>query len=575
MKPDAVSKPKSKRKWILLFSGIFLLIGLASVTIPVRNWQNEQVYLKTRMAIAQGDAERARHYMEVLNQRLPGRERTLRLQGDFKLFLNDPSALRSRRDLVLNYPDAENRSALGLALLHFNEWESARTLYQSWPMAERADLGFAIFGGAYNYSIGNVGQALIHFADARRLDPTNPHHVINTAAIQIAIGSETDRDFAFQTLVGSLKSPEAGNAAARVLLEAGVQQQNPDYLHFAATAFWTDPSAIESMKTAALEAVVAAPDFDWEAWLSELDASATLRLEERNRLLLKLLESDRETIAFEWTRSWDPVLRGADALLVTVAEVLRSNGRTDLLIDHLQERRWGEKAYLRHAYMGYAFEHSQFTSAQSRTRNYLERACKEALKSEKKALVLASLYLDWGMKSAARDLLEAAAIAGFNGQPWEAMEILYFQNFQDEAFLYSRVRERYEQSPKNLLTRNNLAALATSLGTDGELARTLAEENLRAHPYNPDIVSTYALTRVADDPEAVLDQVAPLLRAHPDHSGLRLYYGQASRLLGLPNPFAAEAPQLLQSNQWTRLERRWLEEWTADTSSLKLASNQR
>mgnify|MGYP006275171065 FL=1 len=574
MNTDAASKPKPSLKGILIFFGILLLVGLASVYVPVRNWQNEQVYHKTRSAIARGDVDLARHYLQVLNQRLPERERTLRLQGDLELFENDPMALRSRRELVAKYPGAENRSAFGLALLHFNELETANTLYRTWPADERNELGFAIFGGALNYSTGNVGQALIHFAEARRLDPANPHHAINNAAIQIAIGSESDQTYAFQTLTRALETREGGNAAARVLLEAGIQQQNPDYLRVAATALWTDPGAVAPMKTAALKAIASAPDFEWEAWLDDIDTAGTLSLEDRNRILLEMLESDRETHAFNWTQSWDPVLRDAEPLQVTYSELLRRNDRISLLMQQLQKDTWGEKEYLRQAYMGYAFDRSQFASAQTRARNSFERACEEALESEEKTLVLASLYNDWGMEAASRNLLQAAAAEGFSGPNWEGLEILHFETFHDEAFLYSRLRVRYQQRPGDLLTRNNLAALATSLGTDRELARKLAKENLQAHPRNPDIVATYALTRISDDPEAVLDVVAPLLRAHPDHPGLRFYYGQAHRLLGRTNPFAAETTQLVQSGQWTDLEREWLEGWASDPTRLELASYQ-
>lgn len=554
------------------FLKVVLIVGIALVASGSLLWawreqRRERLFLEVRAALVEAQFEEAAMGLAVLDQRYGVSEPLLRLQAEFFLARGQGKlALDALEELFEAYPTEANRSAYALGSLARGEVEKAEELLRDWPPGTRHTEPYLNLAASLAFARNDLEAARERFASLYKQSPENPHYAINLASLELRIGGPAREQWALEVLKRLSLAGDLPGRPEQVLLEAGASRARLEWVELAETRIRKQSG--EAAFRLALTALDSRRIHGWEA-KEALAAVKVLANTAPRRILLAdwMLENGCHRELIEWLDGLPrEFLKNPDLGTRWVA-ALEATDHQERIFEFLGGVAWPGREPIRHGYLARAIE-TMSASEASVARLWWRRAREGAL--EKPALIepyLRFLFRRQEWEQIIK-LLEQAP-ASFREAPTNRQAYLAaLEGLGKTQPLFRETVRLWEADPDNVALRNNAAALGLLLGLREDEFIRLANENFDRHPDHPDLAATWALAHVDRDPAMVLERLEPLVRRHPRHDGLALYFGEAHRRLGKANPLEMRLHELLVSPSLFPEEKQRLESWKPETQTV-------
>lgn len=485
--------PRTRLSWRILAPAFLLLalLAFAGLRLYVQRRDRMLVAAATR-AVDTRDVPAARVWLQRLYLTRPNDVDTYRLIARFHATQHHPEELSWRLNVVQSgAATLEDYLAWASAALRLGQTGVAREALSRVPAAWRENAAFHELSAGVAVALGQPQAADEHFTAAARLDPANPVHLINLAALRLTGAAEETRLAARASLeTFAAASPPPVSAVRALLNDANLRRDAPRIARF---------------RTALRQH----PDHTLEDDLACLSAAPTPdeRRAELSALQPRVVNDPANTLQVaEWMiGSGDPA--GALAWLRGLPAGLRSDvgiqsGEADALV---ALRDWpGLRALLEGKnWRGFDFMRVALLVRCGREGAGNDSRWPEAVNAchgnGANLAVLAQTAAGWSWKPEAEAAYWKVAGLG-DATRGPALEALWsgYQGAANTAGLLRVARERFHDSPRDPTVRNDFAFLSLLSGVNGPEPKRIAEENFRDRPDQPNIAATHAFALYLD-----------------------------------------------------------------------------
>jgi hypothetical protein len=262
---------------------------------------------------------------------------------------------------------------------------------------------------------------------------------------------------------------------------------------------------------------------DHAAFLANLEKGSAADPRQVQALVAWLLERKMADEANRWLESLPAEGRSAEKILMARADVALVRGNWSGLVTMLKDAKWKEMDFLRRAMLSRAYrELKQPNASEAEWRG----ATQDAVEQPGSAAALARLAGVWGWRHEQDELLWTI-VQRFPRERW-ALEMLQQQY---TARMDTRGLQRVYSTiagfnPRDLVAKNNLAAISLLLNSQLSRAHQIAREIYTANPTNEIFASTYAWSMHVQGKSAeALQTMEKLAPRHLEDPNIALYYG--------------------------------------------------
>ena len=366
-------------------------------------------------------------------------------------------------------------------------------------------------------------EAIAHFQQASRLEPTNELHQLNLAVLELRSTNLSVAAAAHATLEGLSASTNVGAVALRWLVADSLGRAEPSSARRLSRKLLADPHSVFDDRLQHLTILKRAQDAEFKDYLATLQSRALTNAAEVYAVSAWMIANGFADEALDWLGSCPARLRAEQPVPLALVDCYLARKDWVGLQTSLQEQKWDDLEFLRFAFLSRA---AAGLNQKWGVEGNWRMAVQEADDRLGPLMALLNLAATWGRDQAREDVLWRIA-QRFPRERWTLGELerLYLAagNTRGLNRVYSTM-EGY--TPKSFVTENNLAA--TSLLLKINLPRTYerARDIFSQHPKEAIVASTYAfslhLQGRTREGLAVLQKLKPEALETP---AVALYYG--------------------------------------------------
>jgi Flp pilus assembly protein TadD len=522
-----------------------LLIAAAVLGLFFAAWKAVEFQARRRLlgraraALAQGDLRVASLAIRRAHQVSPQDPGVLRGIAELAEEIGSPEAVVWRSRLAEASGSAENRIALAITALRFNEVILADTALAAVAPADRASAAWQHAAGSLALRLRRPDAAEAHLARAARLDPANATYGMDLATLRLSSPVPGVAAAARQQLARLAEKPEFAAQALRALLADALLRQDAasalacaDRLVSAPGASWRD----RVLRLGALRRFHR-PEFEGE--LRALQALATATPGRLYELALWMNANGLAREAAAWIEDQPAILRVNPIAALARAESLDARADWERARAHLEDHVWPGLEFARLAHLARAWR--GLGEAPSARRCW--KAAVAATGDDPGALMmLARRCQQWGWTPELEELCWKIAREPRHAR-WALMTAFRIcRDAGDARGMLRAVRRAAELAPSDAVARNNVASLSLLLGEDPAAARRLAHELHANSPSNANFAATYAFALHLDgETRKGVDLLASLAPDQLKDPRIAAYHGI---LLAADGDTAAARPAL-------------------------------
>ena len=533
---------KTKNIWKILL--IVLVLGLV---LAGGGYFGYRSYLSAREAhlikqaqhcLAKPDVKGALLCLQGVLKSNPRNVEACRLMAGLCEAERSPGAVVWRSRVVeLNPRSLDDRLLLAQSALIFREYGAATNALAGVDADGKKSAVYLNLAGEVASTVGQFALAEADFAEAARLEPTNPVPQLNLAVVRLHGTNATALAEARAALTRiSTSSPVLRAPALRELVADSMRfHQTNEAMQLSSELVQQTNSAF-SDRLLRLDVLKATQNAGFKPALAALERESGTNLvkiyELSNWQMTRVGPAD--TLA--WLRSLPASFQTNQplALLRLTAQCQSMLGDWRGVQSSLKQQNWAELEFERHALLALALREQDLTAA---SKGEWDLALKAATGQQQSLYMLLRLAAGWKWQSEGEELLwtivnqypaDKGAFVALN-------QTLYHKALQDNdsngrnsalrplMMLYSQELKRL---PSDLGIKNNLAMMALLLDAQELNPHVLAREVYTQAPTNAVFISTYAfsLHLQKKDTEAlkVIEQLTPKELQDPSLAG---YYG--------------------------------------------------
>jgi Flp pilus assembly protein TadD len=461
-----------------------------------------------------------------------------RLMAELSEAGRSPAALVWRSRVVeLNPGSLDDRLLLAQSAMMFREYAMATNALAGVDAVGKKTAGYHNLAGEVAASVGQLVQAEADFMEATRLEPTNPVPQLNLAVVRMHGSNVTALAEARAALTRiSAASPALRCAALRGLVDDALRFRQTNVAMQLTGELVQQTNAAFSDQLLRLDVLKIDQNAELKPALTTLEREAGTNAAKVYELSNWQMTRIGPAEALAWLRSLPPSLQTNQPL-----SLLRLTAQCQTMLNDwrglqisLQNERWAELEFERHAILAHALREQDLSAA---AKGEWDLALKAAAGHKESLYMLLRLAAAWQWKSEREELLwtivnqypaEKGAFLALN-------QALYYNALHDHEDngrnsalrpLLQLYSQELKRSPSNLGLKNNLALVALLLDAQELNPHVLAREVYTQAPTNASFISTYAfsLHLQKKDAEALklMEQMKPQDLQNPSLAG---YYG--------------------------------------------------
>jgi len=511
-----------------LYIALGILVAVAAgawLSRPAyKHWKQQRCVEQARGFLAREDYRNAALAARQALTLNPANIEATRVMAELVEKTRSPGAISWRQRLVeLEPASITNRLRLAEAALVAGQMALASQSLQAIAPTNRVTVPFQEMAAMIALATNNFSAAEAHYVEAIRLDPTNRLLQLNRAVLEMQSTNVAASEAARARIESLAQEPALRRNALNNLVSASLRQRDvPRALGYSRQLLGSPEAGFDDR----LRHLTLLKDFSTEdhaAFLAKLQQEAEADPRQVQALNGWLLERKMADEANRWLESLPANRRSPEKVTMARADVALVRSNWNGLVVLLKNTKWKEVDFLRRAMLARAFrELKQPNAAEAEWRG----ATQEAVEQPGSAAALARVAGAWGWQREQDELLWSI-VQRFPRETW-ALEMLQQQY---TVRLDTRGLQRVYATiagfnPRDMIAKNNLAAVSLLLNNQMSQAHQLAREIYQANPTNEIFASTYAWSlHVQGKSAEALQTMEKLSPRHLENPAIALYYG--------------------------------------------------
>lgn len=513
-------------RWVTLILLAVVALGLVAWQGPkvYRIWHRDHLILQAREALARKDYRSASFAARNVLVSDGANLEACRVMADIAERAGSRDALWWRsRVATLDPLVATNFFEWAGTALRFRDPETAGRALAGIPRDARGSEAFHALAASLAASVGELGVADRHLAEAIRLNPSNSVHRFNLACVQLESTNTTTLVAGRQTMVTLRGEKRFRLSATRALLAEAMRTKDRDRAVALVGDLKADPSAILADRLVCLDALRHMRSREAPALLDEIKKAAVARAANVAAVISWMNSRGLAGEAISWAATLPPTLASQAPVPLTLAESRESLRDWDGLVRFLNASKWEEMEYARLAMLARA-QRQQGNAAASKT--HWQLALTMARGRLEPMEMLSRLAELWGWSAEHEETLWLlAATPGTPRWPFQAL-YRHYRLKGDSRGLLRVFGHILERDPTDLVAQNNEAMLRLLLGVETEKASQRSRELWEKTPRSASVVSTQAFAlHLAGRTREAVKLMETLPEAELRRPGSAVYYG--------------------------------------------------
>jgi len=509
-------------------AGLVLVVAVASTALhlrPAYRKCKETRGLRQAIAFARaGNVASASVSARQVLQLNPTNVDACRFLAELAERCHSPAAVEWRQRVVELEPTLPNQLGLAAAVLRFQRPPYAlaeRVLHDAALVAGEVP-DYHVLCAELSLKLSRMAEAISHFEQAERLDPSNCLHRFNLAVLRSQSTDPQMQTHGLRVLQESSKNPDLRSLALRWLAADALRRGHLDKAQGYSNELLLDSRANWDDQLQHLDILQRSRSASFARFL----ASTTTRAGTNLTCIYATCEwmgaHGLVDDALKWLRGFNEPIQGAQPIPLARANLYLAKKDWPALGEFLVGQKWDELEFLRLALSAQAaWGLRNPVQAESLWRS----ACRSAAGRLSSLCLLVGLANDWHRD--ANEILWQIA-SRFPREEWAVRELErnYVDAGDTRALQRLYANQAVSSNRTNLLVQNNFAATSMLLKVDLPKAHQTANDLYKENPEDIVIASTYAyslhLRGQTGDALAILRRFTAELFQVP---AVALYYG--------------------------------------------------
>ena len=517
---------RANMKTLYLALGILVAVAIGAwLSRPAyKHWKQGRCVKQAHGFIARDDYRNAALAARQALTLNPANLEATRIMAEVVDKTRSPGAIAWRQRLVELEPESvTNRLRLAEASLVAGQMLLASQSLLAIAPTNRDTVSFQEMAAMIALATNNFPAAEAHYVEAIRLAPTNRLLQLNRAVLEMQTTNTVAAGEARKRLESLAEDPALRRNALNNLVSVSLRQRDvPRALGYSRQLLASPEAGFDDR----LRHLTLLKDFSREdpaAFLAKLEKEAEADPRQVQALNAWLLERKMSDEANRWLESLPAKQRSPEKVTMARADVALARSNWNGLVVLLKDTKWNEVDFLRRAMLSRAFrELKQPNAAEVEWRG----ATQEAGELAGSAGVLARVAGAWGWQREQDDLLWSI-VQRFPRETW-ALETLkqQYATRRDTRGLQRVYSTIAGFNPRDVIAKNNLAAISLLLNNQVSQAHQMAREVYQGNSTNEIFASTYAWSLHLQGKSAEALQVMEKLETrHLENPAIALYYG--------------------------------------------------
>jgi predicted Zn-dependent protease len=518
---------------ILLCCTILLLLGYCSYR-AYELWK--QGHWMT-LAMQYAEKKDAKNELLCLEQALKANPRNVeacRMIANLASAAGSPSALTWREKVVDLDPGSLNdRLALAQSAMLASDYITASNALAGVNPADKKTVNYLDVAGELATAGNNQGEAAADFAEASRLDPSNPVSQFSLAFIELHGTNALDMDEArvnLKRITMNCTNAFVRSQAQRELVYDALRFRD----YNAALSYSKDlvqqPNASFPDRLVRLEVLRVTKNDEYNTALAACQQEASKNTTKLTQMTFWLMERNQLAQAQAWLQSLSPDIQTNPPAAVFVVQCQMLQQEWSAIQSTASKENWGNMEFMRHAYVAYAMRQQGSSEA---SRAEWDLAVSDANGRLDKMSTLVGSAARWNWPDETRQLLWSI-VQNFPQAKWaqDALQGILYRHGSTRP-LMQLFSMQVNRNPTDLQAKNNLAIVAMLLRAQEINPYGLAQEVYQHAPTNSFYKCTYAFSLHLQGKDAdalkIMQQLPPQTFENSSTAG---YYGVILKAAG-------------------------------------------
>ncbi len=489
-----------------------------------KHWKQQRCVEQARGFLAREDYRNANLAARQALALDPSNLEATRVMTELVEKTRSPGMIVWRQRLVeLEPASVTNRLRLAEAALVAGQMILASQSLQAISPTNRATVSFQEMAAMIALATNNFSAAEAHYVEAIRLAPTNRLLQLNRAVLELQSTNVVAAEAGRAQLELLAQEPALRRNALNNLVSDALRRRDVARALGYSRQLLASPESVFEDRLRHLTLLKDFSKEDHAAFLAKLQREAEAEPRQVQTLCGWLLERKLADEADRWLESLPAERRSPEKVTMARADVGLARSNWNGLVVLLKNTKWKEMDFLRRAMLSRAFrELIQPNAAEAEWRG----ATQEAVEQPGSAAALARVAGAWGWRREQDELLWSI-VQRFPRETW-ALEMLQQQytvrlDTRGLQRVYATVASF---NPRDMIAKNNLAAVSLLLNNQVTQAHQMAREVYQSNSSNEVFASTYAWSlHVQGKSAEALQTMEKLAPRHLENPAIALYYG--------------------------------------------------
>ena len=520
------------KKLLIAGAALLILLGALWLARPLyRSYKEKRFVAQAEEFIQKSDPAKAVLFARQALQLNPTNPVSVRIMAELADQSNSPQALAWRQRLVESEPTLENKIALGLASLHYENFPHpiAEKMVRELADQAKANPTYLWLAAEFALKHGKFADAEIHFKEVLQVSPTNESAQVNLAVLQLQSGDPQKISAGRASLEHLQSSPENGLRALRSLVENSLKRNDLETAERFSRKLLADSRSAFIDQVVHLTILARSKSSAFEPYLLSVKTESAAIPEDVYKLATWMNLNELSENALTWIRSLPAAVRDQQPVPVAEADCYTWKKEWRQLETFLNEQKWGDRDFIRAAMLSRALREQKQKMAADVQWQKAIRLASEKLQT---LTLLVKMAEDWRWPGEVETSLWAV-LERYPRETWATRSLSQSYHAQGNTRGLQKLFSYLAQNNPDPGTENNLALVSLLLGMNTDKAHELAEKVFKKDPKNPSFLSTYAFALHLKKKDAEGLQLFEQLSAKElEDPSIALYYGIALAAAG-------------------------------------------
>jgi tetratricopeptide (TPR) repeat protein len=518
---------------ILVCCTILLLLGYCGYR-AYGLWKQGHWMTLARQYAEKKDSQNELLCLKQALQSNPRNVEACRMIANLASAAGSPSALTWREKVVELDPGSLNdRLALAQAAMLASDYNTASNALAGVNPADKKTANYLDVAGELATAGNNPAEAEADFAEASRMDPSNPVSQFSLAFVELHGTNALDMDEARVNLkrisINCTNTFVRGQARRELVYDA---LRNRDYN--TALSYSKDlvqqPDAGFADRVVRLEVLRVAKNDEYNTALAACQREASTNITKLTQMTFYMMERNQSAQTLVWLQSLPASVQTNFPVAVFIVQCQLRQQQWSALQTGASKEDWGNMDFMRHAYIAYAMRQQGYNEP---SKAEWALAVRDAGSRIDKLTTLVGTAAQWNWPDETQQLLWNI-VNNFPQAQWaqDALEGILYRHGSTRP-LMQLFSLQLNRNPSDLAAKNNLAMVAMLLHAQELNPYGLAQEVYQQDPTNSFYKCTYAFALHLQGKNAdalkIMQQISPKALENSSTAG---YYGVVLKASG-------------------------------------------